>query len=180
MSTFVDQVSLVFPGVVWTGKSDIHVSVCFIANSQFFLSNNPQIVLSHCVSRGLPEVFWARAKAVFPAVKWDLSSEEFYRLFVVVLNRDLHNKPQVSEEAIVNPKTKSVFYRIGSCSGYTLGFRSFWCPGGVCIRIRIVSKSLNTGMAMSDPEAVAQEYFDSIPEIKEPVPALKSRVKVYH
>lgn len=190
------NLSSIFPGVVWTGSSSIHVSVFRDGTIATPFSNRAEIMysLKHHDVGGQIYDYLTGALGKF---EWLLERDTFANLFLVDIDLKLRGMAtSVSPDRVENPATGNLFHRIAVMAPY-VGCVRFWAEdfGGstnIGFRFRIV-KLLGDGEEV-DVRAEAREreakvildmevVEDTILEVKEPpkkaLDAVSSLISVF-
>lgn len=140
--SFYSTVSNVFPGVEWTGSSDIHVSV-YRSGSLSYPASQRAEILAALKSQDLGGSIFDFLSSSMPSFEWLLEREVFANLFLIDVDLRLRGLPtSVSPDRVQNPATGNLFHRIAVKAPY-VGAVRFWADGwsnGVEIgfRFRIV------------------------------------------
>lgn len=178
MSDFSVEASEVFPGVIWNGRSKIHVSI-FI--DKVIPGKTPREALIQAYKDNLGAQVWATLVQHFPTFEWLLTQDDFEARCYVDLFRHSKGKGDTQDPTkLKNPYTGSVFHRVALYKNYVGGIR-FWFTDvvgqqhfGFRFRIQKLDESelklrkKVTDQAKSDKEEL-KEVLEVL-DIKEPPP----------
>lgn len=126
--SFNSKANKVFPGINWTGGSDIHVSLAVEWNLPFTFAEKEKAFEFLYQNNHSGQLF-AFLQKKFAAFDWLISAEEFDALFNVDIYRQLYGKPpSKTKQMIANPQTGNIFHVISQVGEFTGGIR-FWTRG---------------------------------------------------
>lgn len=174
MSDFSDKASEAFPGVVWNGRSKIHVSI-FI--DQVINGKTPREALIQAYKDSLGAKVFATLANNFPQFEWLITQEDFEARCFVDMYRHSKGKGDTQDPTkLKNPSTGSVFHRVALYKEFVGGIR-FWFMdvGGIQhfgfrFRIQALDESEKKvrQKATKQAEEDQQELAEILADIKEP------------
>lgn len=138
---FSTRASLLYPGVPWTGQSEIHVSV---ANTLMEVPpGNPDVAAQAVSASKMGQKLYAQITSKFHKFEWLLTDREFNAIMVNDVHRHLKGLGDTQNKTkIRNPVTGNVFHLIGRDKDMVAGVR-FWIEDGytdtINFRVRLTT-----------------------------------------
>lgn len=142
---FSEKASSLFPGVVWTGGSEIHAS---LATSNYLPIDPAEVnLIMHMLAQyKIGSKIWSICQRNFGEMSWEVSEEEFVKLFLVDSRHHLLGEPDSQfGETLVNPVTGNRFHRMALLGDVVGGVR-FWADPaemGVLVGFRFRCEALD-------------------------------------
>ncbi len=123
------QISLTFPGVPWTGGSNIHKSLAGGLNGLDL--ENTRRIMNMLLKDQVGSQIWEKLQQHFAKCEWLVSEEEFVALFLNDVYRWLKGgKSSKSPKMLRNPQTGNRFHRV-ALHGDIVGGVRFWAGWGI-------------------------------------------------
>ena len=157
-----------FPGIRWTGRSDIHLSKYACLPMQFEGRAVGTKVLQTLYLGQYPNQLYMYLRKTFSQMEWMVKGEDWAVLVMTDLYRLLQDKqPLKTKGDLRNPRTGNRFHFVAKREHTVMGIR-FWIDSGykqyVCFRVRFErefeSEEITRSRAGETIEGAKPEYAE--------------------